>query len=183
MTHQVIQTKVRNASKSASVPHLIYQTNVILYTLGLTKRRWARRWVSGANRRRRCRPARRSRIWLKDGGAKKKLLTKFLTKTIIIQAVAYVILQSIATSLVIQLIIEMHIAHDYTHYVQSRKCIDIQTTWWPACRHLVRNWTMSRTMGRPHWTVVWPVGPSSFSQTVRYTFWSVSSSSQAGCKI
>jgi len=57
--------------------------------------------------------------------------------------VTYVILQSIATSLVMQLIIEMHIAHDYT---QSRKCIDIRTTGRPARRHLVRPLSSRRTV-------------------------------------
>jgi len=79
-----------------------------------------------------------------------ELLTKFLTKTVIMQAMTCVIIQCIATSLVMQLIIEMHIAHEYTHYVQSRKCIDIRTTGRPAHRHLVRNWTTGRLTGRPH---------------------------------
>jgi len=48
--------------------------------------------------------------------------------------VIYVIVQSIETSLVMQLIIEMHTAHDYT----IKKCIDIRTTGRPARRHLVR---------------------------------------------
>ena len=60
-----------------------------------------------------------------------------------------------------QLIIAMHIAHDYTHYVQSRTCIDIQMTGRLARRHLVRNWT---TGGRWVTRTDPSSGPSSFSQ-------------------
>jgi len=68
-------------------------------------------------------------------------------------------------SLVMQLIIEMHIAHDYIHYVQSRKYVDIRTTGRPARCHLVRYWMTGRMTGCPHWPVVWPISPSSFSHT------------------
>jgi len=51
-----------------------------------------------------------------------------------IQAVTYVILQSIATSLIMQLpvVIEMHIAHDYIHYAFSAlTLLGVRKSIWP----------------------------------------------------